>query len=114
MRNFVRLLEAPGEIWYTISDMRRSFLDETENFFVKLKKLPLRTQEAARANEISRFRGAARGENGWKKAAGPATGGSVRGVLTAGADSLAHAELLKHPVHDLLADLLPSQGGQGV
>lgn len=85
MRNFVRLLEVPGEIWYTISDMRRSFLDETENFFVKLKKLSLRTQETARANEISRFRGAARGENGWGKAASPAAGGSVREVLAGGA-----------------------------
>ena len=85
MRNFVRLLEVPGEIWYTISDMLRSFLDETENFFVKLKKLPLRTKETARENEISRFRGAARGENGWGKAASPATGGSVREVLAGGA-----------------------------
>lgn len=86
MRNFVRLLEVPGEIWYTISDMRRSFLDETENFFVKLKKLPLRTQEAARANEISRFRGAARGEKSWKIGRNPATGGSVRDMLTAGVE----------------------------
>ena len=41
----------------------------------------------------------------------PRTGLSCRGHP---AGLLAHAELLKHPVHNLLADLLPGQGGQGV